>query len=178
MLGATQPHPSSYHTRRSASRVGMATQGVRSRVVLCLPTRPWGCACRLSLSLYFGWRQGTQDRDENLGLFFIVHPILGNFCRRRWQEGDPGKGRVGGERSVFGTFAFPAKNGGSSAFLLKIASPLSRRPPTLGCGDWGQQDVGLGPHILWRGLEAHSQSLFLGRRKEWWEGAGMPSLVS
>lgn len=94
-------------------------------------TRPPDTGLGLSPAFHFifGLRQGIWDRDENLGLFFIVHSILGNFCRGTWQKRDVGEGRVERKRSLLGSFAFSAKNGGSSVFPLKIASPLSR-PPT------------------------------------------------
>lgn len=42
----------------------------RSKVAV----RLWpGFSLSPSLPFYFGWRQGIQDREEKLGLHFIVH---------------------------------------------------------------------------------------------------------
>ena len=108
-------------------------------------TWPPDVALGLSPDFHFLFRrrQGIHDRDENLGLFSIVHLILGNFCLGTWQERHSGEGRAEGKRSLLGSFACSAKNGGSSVFPLKIAS-LCQGHPHRGSGGWGKSDVGLG----------------------------------
>lgn len=127
MSAVVQPHPHRIRLEAGARALRL-TQ-------LSQPGGTWPPATGPSVSLslqpfIFLWGgDGVQDRDENLGLVCIVHPILGNFCQETWQERDFGEGRVEGKRSLLGFFAFFAKKGGSSVFPLKIASPLSR-PPT------------------------------------------------
>lgn len=78
------------------------------------------------------------------------------------------------KRSLLGSFAFFAKNGGSSAFPLKIASPLSR-PPTLTI--WGLEETRCGSStaLVQKGLEAHRWTRSLGERARAGTGWGAVS---
>lgn len=83
MSAVVQPHPHRIRLEAGARALRL-TQ-------LSQPGGTWPPATGPSVSLslqpfIFLWGgDGVQDRDENLGLVCIVHPILGNFCQETWQ---------------------------------------------------------------------------------------------
>ena len=61
-----------------------------------------------------------------------------------WQEGDIRERRAEGQRCHLGSSAFSAKHGGSSAFPLKMVSPLPRPPAPM---IWGLRKTRCGPWV-------------------------------